>query len=419
MPLRMSPSGERLSRRGGIVELMEDLGEAVSGAGAGRVRMLGGGAPAAIPEVQAVWRRRVAELAAEPQRLDAVLGAYDGPAGNPAFRASVAEFFRTTYGWPVTAENVAVTPGGQAAFFELFTLLAGDGRRVLLPITPEYIGYADQGLTPDLFRAQRPSIESVGDHEFKYHVDFDALEIGDDVGAVCVSRPTNPSGNVLGDDEVNRLAAMAREAGVPLVIDNAYGLPFPGAVFTDARPPAWDPGVVMVYSLSKLGLPGTRTGIVIAQEEIVRRLAAMTAVIGLANTNIGQAIVRPMLDSGELLSLSREVIRPFYEQRSQFARAVIAEEFRDDFPYRVHLSEGAFFLWLWLPELPIRSRELYERLKRRDVLVVPGEYFFFGLDEARDWPHRTQCLRLTFSQSEQTVREGIAGIAEELRELHG
>ncbi|MCA9238932.1 MAG: valine--pyruvate transaminase [Planctomycetales bacterium] len=418
MPLRISGAGNRLSSRCGIFELMDDLGAAMTGDRAGSMRMLGGGAPAAIPAVQQVWRSRLAEMLENPAELDQMLGVYDAPSGSPAFRRSTAEFFRREFGWDITHENVAVTAGGQAAFFQLFTLLGSSDRPIVLPLSPEYIGYADQGFEEGLFRSHLPSIEEIGAHDFKYHIDFEHLSTSG-AGAVCVSRPTNPSGNVLTDEELARLTALARQQGVPMIVDNAYGQPFPGAIFSHASPPEWDENTILVYSLSKLGLPGTRTAIVIASEEIVHRLSAMTAVIGLANNNVGQAIVRPLLDSGELLKLSEQVIRPFYLQRSTMAREILNELFADRFPYRVHLTEGAFFLWLWLPELPGSSRELYERLKARNVLVVPGDYFFYGLgEEADNWAHRSQCLRVTFSQSEQTVREGLSVMAEVLRELH-
>ena len=45
------------------------------------------------------------------------------------------------------------------------------------------------------------------------------------------------------------------------------------------------------------------------------------------------------------------------------------------------------------------------------MLVVPGEYFFFGLNA--DWPHSRECLRLNFSQPAHVVREGLRIIAEE------
>ena len=62
--------------------------------------------------------------------------------------------------------------------------------------------------------------------------------------------------------------------------------------------------------------------------------------------------------------------------------------------------------------MKITSRELYERLKARKVLIVPGEYFFFGLRE--DWAHAHECIRMNFAQPEATVREGLRLIAEEV-----
>ena len=77
----------------------------------------------------------------------------------------------------------------------------------------------------------------------------------------------------------------------------------------------------------------------------------------------------------------------------------------------MHTSEGAFFHWLWLRNLRLTSRELYQRLKARKVLTVPGEYFFFGLPN--DWPHRQECLRISISQPAQVVRQGLEVIADE------
>jgi valine--pyruvate aminotransferase len=88
------------------------------------------------------------------------------------------------------------------------------------------------------------------------------LNPGPDVRALCVSRPTNPSGNLLSDAEMGRLAKLAADRGIPLIIDNAYGWPFPGIVFGEATPP-WNDQTIHVMSLSKLGLPGTRTAFVV------------------------------------------------------------------------------------------------------------------------------------------------------------
>ncbi len=418
MQFRFSNFGRKLGGPCGIQELMDDLGQAMTSDPA--MRMLGGGNPAHIPEIAAVWRTRMRELLEDGGAFDRMLGNYDPPRGNPAFLSALADCLNEACGWSLTPENLAVTPGGQAGWFMLFNLLAGqhaDGqrRKILLPLVPEYIGYENQGLEPEMFKACRPIIEELPGHVFKYRVDFSAVEaaLGDDIAALCVSRPTNPSGNVLTDEEVARLAHLAREHGIPLLLDNAYGLPFPGAIFTEARP-VWDENIVLTLSLSKLGLPGTRTGIVVARPEIANAVQAMTSVIGLANTNTGQALALPLLRGGEIIRLSREIVRPFYEERSRRAQECAHAAFAG-LNHGIHRSEGAFFLWLRFEGLPITTRELYQRLKLRKVLVVPGEYFFFGLGE--DWQHSRECVRMTFSQSPEVVREGIEIIADEVRRL--
>lgn len=396
---------------------MEDLGQALAGGGAD-IKMLGGGQPARIPEVNAVWRRRIEELAAEAGGIERALTTYDPPRGNPRFLAAIAAMFRDTFGWDIGPENVAITAGGQTAFFLLFNTLAGrmpDGSRkkILLPLVPEYIGYADQGIDGCLFRAVPPVIEKTGAHEFKYRVDFERLEITPDTAAICASRPTNPSGNVLTDAEIARLSDLAERHGIPLIIDNAYGAPFPGIIFEPATP-FWKPHVILTYSLSKIGLPGARTGIVIGPPDIIRAIGSMSAIVGLSNPSTGQQVLLPLVGSGELLRLSREVVRPFYQEKRDLALKAAREVFGDGLEWFVHRSEGALFLWFWFPGLSIPTKELYRRLKKRGVLVIPGEYFFFG-DDDPDWAHRRECIRVSYAMDERVVREGLAVIAEEVR----
>lgn len=420
MSWELSEFGQQLCRGSGIGELMDDLGHALA-VGGDRVRMLGGGQPAHIPAVDARWRQRLKEIADETGELERMLGNYEPPAGNPAFRESVAKLFRNEFGWQIGPENIGVTMGGQTAFFFLFNALAGrfangSRKRILLPLVPEYIGYANQSVSGDLFRASKPTIEMTDRHEFKYHVDFEHLNINEDVAAICVSRPTNPTGNVLTDDEVGRLASLAKDHRIPLIIDNAYGAPFPNAIFTPATS-VWDEDIILTLSLSKVGLPGTRTGIVVAREDLIRSISSMTSIVGLSNSNIGQTIVKPLVDSGELLRISNDVVQPYYRQKSQQAQAWVHEFFDDSLDYRLHRSEGAFFLWMWFEDLPITSRQLYENLKRREVLVVPGNFFFFGLDDD-PWRHRDECLRVSFTMADDVVREGFRIIADEVRKAY-
>jgi len=415
MNMRLSDFGRKFSSPSGISELMQDLGHALSEDG--EMIMMGGGNPAHIPEMESLWRLRLEEILAEPGTMEKMLGDYDTPRGRPAFLKTMAAFFNRAFGWNLDADNIAVTIGGQAANFLLFNMLAGPGgamaRKILFPLVPEYIGYASQGITENMFTAWKPRIEFLGNHQFKYRIDFG--EIGDEIAAICLSRPTNPTANLVTDEEMRRLAAMAVERGICLIVDNAYGQPFPNVVFQDVAP-LWNENIIHTFSLSKLGLPGVRTGIVVAAREIIERIAVMNAALVLSTSSIGQTITRPLFASGEIAETCRRVIQPFYKTRSRQTQEWIGKSFADSLDYHVHVCEGAFFLWLWFRDLPISDRELYDRLKARKVLIVPGSYFFTGMEEP--WRHKQECIRVTYCAKPEAVRHGIQILAEEIERAY-
>ena len=197
MQPELSAFGEKLCAHSGILELMDDLGQAMTTHP--HMRMMGGGNPAPIPEIQSVWRQHIQNLLTDdPERLDRMLVNYDPPQGNPEFLEALADCLNQAFGWNLSAKNIGITSGGQTAFFFLFNMLAGQAssggtdRKILLPVVPEYIGYANQGISEDLFVACPPAIEELGDHEFKYRVDFKAVEAAmkaHPIAAICASRP--------------------------------------------------------------------------------------------------------------------------------------------------------------------------------------------------------------------------------------
>ena len=415
--MKLSAFGEKFAHDSGIVGLMDDLGNALIENP--DMIMMGGGNPGRLPEMERVFQQRLDAIMQDPEQRHRLFGRYQSPQGDLDFRRCVAEFLTGEFGWKLGPSNIAIANGSQSAFFTLFNLFAGDmpdgsRRTIHLPLTPEYLGYADSGLSGRFFRATRPEIELLDGGLFKYRVDFSRLALGPGAAALCVSRPTNPTGNVLTDDEISRLDQLARDRGIPLIIDGAYGLPFPNILFADAKP-HWNENTILVLSLSKLGLPGVRTGIIVARQEIVSAFANATGILSLACGNIGPAIAGGLFGSREILALTRDHVKPFYQARAQLAVNAF-RECLDGLPYRIHKPEGAFFLWLWFEGLPVSSQALYERLKKRGVLIVPGHHCFFGLDE--DWPHRHECIRVSYVQDESIVRRGIELIAEEVAKAY-
>ncbi|MBY7972081.1 valine--pyruvate transaminase [Vibrio fluvialis] len=413
--MQFSTFGEKFNRYSGITQLMDDLNDGLRTPGA---IMLGGGNPAAIPEMLDYFKLTSEEMLADGSLIAAMTN-YDGPQGKDVLVKALAKLLRDTYGWDISEKNISLTNGSQSGFFYLFNLLAGrqpDGsfKKILLPLAPEYIGYGDAGIDEDIFVSYHPEIELLDKGLFKYHVDFEQLKVNESVAAICASRPTNPTGNVLTEEEVHKLDKLARDNNIPLIIDNAYGVPFPNIIFEDVEP-FWNDNTILCMSLSKLGLPGVRCGIVIASEAITQALTNMNGIISLAPGSVGPALAHRIIEKGDLLRLSQEVIKPFYRQKSQRAVELLQQAI-DDPRFRIHKPEGAIFLWLWFDELPITTMELYRRLKARGVLIVPGEYFFIGQKE--DWAHAHQCLRMNYVQSDDAMQQGIAIIAEEVQKAY-
>ena len=410
--------GRKMTGNAGILSLMDDLGKAAA-CGGRQMIMMGGGNPGQVPEFQEIMRARLMEICRDPQLFHRLTGGYAPPQGDRPFVEGLAALLRKRQGWDVGPENICLTNGSQTAFFMLFNLLAGHmadcrQKKICLPLAPEYIGYADLGLAEGLFVTTRPEIELLDGGFFKYHIDFEKLEIGGDIGAVCISRPTNPTGNVISDAELARLIELAERRGIPLIIDSAYGLPFPGMVYIEAQP-VWNDNLIVCLSLSKLGLPAIRTGIVVARPEIVRALTGMNAIMSLAPTSFGALLAEKLVAGEEIIDLSGNLIQPFYRAKMEKAVAAVREFFAG-FPCRMHSPEGAMFLWLWFEDLPITSLELYKLLKEQGVLVVSGHYFFPGL--GGDWRHKDECIRVTYSQEDEEVRRGLEIIAGVVRQIY-
>lgn len=413
--MQFSKFGEKFNQYSGITQLMDDLNDGLRTPGA---IMLGGGNPAAIPAMIDYFHQASQEMLTSGEWIQA-LANYDGPQGKDAFVKALAALLKETYGWEVSEKNISLTNGSQSGFFYLFNLLAGtqpDGshKKILLPLAPEYIGYGDAGIDEDIFVSYHPEIEQLDNRMFKYHVDFEQLKIDDSIAAICASRPTNPTGNVLTDEEIIKLDKLARDNHIPLIIDNAYGVPFPNIIFEEVTP-FWNENTILCMSLSKLGLPGVRCGIVIANEAITQALTNMNGIISLAPGSVGPALAHHMIEKGDLLRLSEEVIKPFYQQKSQRAVELLQEAITDP-RFRIHKPEGAIFLWLWFDALPITTMELYQRLKARGVLIVPGEYFFIGQED--EWDHAHQCLRMNYVQDDEMMQQGIQIIAEEVQKAY-
>lgn len=412
---KLSKFGEKFSQESGIVSLMEDLGTALNENP--DLIFMGGGNPARIPEIEDYFHQRLKQVAESEDARFNLLSVYQSPQGELQLRKEMASYLSRRFHWKITEKNIAFANGSQSAFFTIYNLLAGEmpngeKKKIHFPLAPEYVGYANAGLSDLFFSSTKPDIELIGDDMFKYHVNFERLKVNDNIAALSVSRPTNPTGNVLTDEEINQLDALAKQHNIPLIIDGAYGLPFPNITFVEVKP-HWNDNTILVLSLSKLGLPAVRTGIVIANEEFIEQFTRVNTICNLATSSTGPTLISGIFNNDEITTLT-QTVRHYYQTKVEFVTQAFKKALTG-IPYRIHVPEGAIFIWLWLQDLPITSNELYQKLKSKGVLVIPGEEFFIGLD---DWQHKKECIRISYAQSPEKITAGINIIQQELKALY-
>ncbi len=277
----------------------------------------------------------------------------------------------------VGAEMVVPTNGGAEALFLAARAAATGGRALVLePTFSEYAAAARaSGMEPVRRVARRREEEGFGWDPTSYR-DLEGVSV------VFLCNPNNPTGDMLGRDEVLEVAACVEEAGAVLVVDEAFADFVPEISVTDMV----DRGLWVARSFTKFfAIPGLRLGCLLCDDAgLVQALQPSWPVNAVAAA-AGIAAVR---DRG-------------------FAEASIAEVARlredlfgalDAIPGLRPFPGAANFLLVRGPD------GLPERLARRSVLVR-GCGPFYGLGP--------QYFRVAVRSAEENGRL-VAAIKEEL-----
>lgn len=189
-----------------------------------------------------------------PEALADLALAYAPPAGQPALRAAIGAFLNVDPDW------VVVTTGASEALSILMCLASEPGGTITVPEP----GYPAVDV---LARAWGLAVR-------RYRLDADAgfaqsaaavLAATDATTRLAlIASPHNPTGSVMGPEEMKALAATLTEQGVPLIVDEVYHPLYFGEIAPSA---ARLSGVIAVGDMSKaLSLPGLRIGWIVERD---------------------------------------------------------------------------------------------------------------------------------------------------------
>jgi DNA-binding transcriptional MocR family regulator len=198
------------------------------------------------------------------------------------------------------------------------------------------------------------------------------------------------------------LVALCREARIPIVEDNPYGLlRFEGEPEPTLR--SLDPtNVIYLGTVSKVFSPGVRVGWALAEPGVLQRLVLAKEAADLCSSNLTMLVTERYLLGDRWRATLGELVRTYRARRDAMLEG-LAEHFPGDAVWT--RPAGGFYVWVRLPEYLDAANLLAAAVDRR-VAYVPGTAFY-GDGRGRDH------LRLAFCYpDEPRIREGVRRLGE-------
>jgi DNA-binding transcriptional MocR family regulator len=346
-----------------------------------------------MPYVRALPTQDVLEVIGSvlAQRADVALQ-YGGGQGAPTLRERLA-MLMAEEGSAVDPESIVVTTGAQQALDLVGKVMIDPGDAIVVE-APAYVGALSAF---SLYEPRFVQVDLDDDGMIVEQLE-DAL-IGGERPKFVYTVPNfhNPAGVSMSLERREQLIALCREARIPIVEDNPYGL----LRFTGERRPtlhSMDPeNVIYLGTVSKVFSPGVRVGWAVAGPGVLSRLILAKEAADLCGSQLNMLITEHYLSTeGWRANLDRLV--ETYRSRCATMLAALDEHFPSDASWT--RPGGGFYVWVTLSEHVDTPSMLAAAIERK-VAYVPGTAFY------PDGRGRDQ-MRLSFSYpSEERILEGI------------
>lgn len=325
---------------------------------------------------------------------------YTPNAGIPELRKAVADRYRQDYGLEFDSAGVIVTSGGKHALLNLMLAIVEAGSEVVIP-TPYWMTFSEQvrlcGGEPVLV----PTSEEDG-----FRMTAEVLEpaIGDKTRILLLNFPANPTGAVVGDEEIRKLGELVRDRDrdrdIFFLWDDTYArLMFaepPAAAFQHLQKILGDRFIIAGTASKAYAMTGWRIGWAMGSPELISACASLQSHMTSNASSIAQKAALEALRSDQ--SPLKEMIAE-YRWRAERLRAGLLE-----IPgIRCSQPGGGFYLFPNVSKY-FRPGETATELaaallKEERVAVVPGPAF--GCDGH---------LRVSFATSRERIEEGIGRV---------
>src|SRR6185437_7498003 len=278
---------------------------------------------------------------------------YGPSAGYPELREAVAVEVSRTRGVPVSADEVVVVPGGKPIIFCSILALVDEGDEVIypnpgFPIYESMIRYVGGKAVPIRLREEK---------DFSFDVDEFSSLITDRTRLVILNSPQNPTGGVLGKQDIEQIAQAICDRNIFVLSDEIYSrLVFEGKHHSIMSEPGFKERTILLDGFSKAyAMTGWRMGYGVMRPDLATQFARL-----MVNSNSCTASFTQMAGVEALRGDQSSVnsMRDRFRQRAEMFVAGL-NQIRG---FSCRVPKGAFYAFPNITGTGMTSRALAEAL---------------------------------------------------------
>jgi arginine:pyruvate transaminase len=291
---------------------------------------------------------------------------YAAVPGTDPLREKVAARIAAQTGVPTTADNILITPGGQAALFAAHNAVCNQGD-VALYIDPYYATY------PGTFRAVGAEPRSIVTSPDTAFQPSKAAIAAQAVGAksLLVNTPNNPTGAVYNQQTLAGIAEVCIDHDLWLISDEVYDTQvWEGAHISPRALPGMAHRTLVVGSMSKShAMTGSRVGWICGPEHVITHLINLATHTTYGVAGFVQDAAEFALAQGT--SVEQQVAEPFRRRRALTLKALEGQNVVRPVPV-----QGAMYAMLDIRATGMTGEGFANALlDAEQIAVMPGESF--------------------------------------------
>lgn len=320
---------------------------------------------------------------------------YGPSAGLPELRAAIAQDVGQQRGITVRAEQVVVTPGAKPIMFYVLLALAAPGDEVIypnpgFPIYESVIRFVGAKPVPIPLREER-----------QFSLDVNELRdlVTERTRLIILNSPQNPTGGVLPPEDLQAIAEIAVQHGIPVLTDEIYSrMIYTGEFYSIAAYDGMQDLAIILDGFSKTyAMTGWRIGYGVMPEALATHVTRL-----MTNSNSCTASFTQRAALAALQGPQTPVDAMMAEFRRR--RDVFVEGLNTIPGLRCAMPQGAFYAFPNVTEICPSSQELADYLLREGGVAALAGKDFGSYGEGY--------IRFSYANSLDNLRKALARIAE-------